>query len=558
MKKTMAAVTALAILACSANAHAASAVVPPIITRGMSDTQVLTLTTLVASELDFLGKYDEVKQLEAAPSGYSGKCLSTDSCLGGIASGNGAKAVLASAATVKGSQLDVLLVFFEGGRIVRSQNFTVENTPAMVADTMSSFVREIITGESTQQAQTRDTVAFDGSNDIDDEDDLFGSDDDLFAGASSSSSRTYDDEDDPPTASSRRDDDDPPLLLTEDIVDLDDLPESRSSSSASRTTAATTTSSTTSSRTTSSSSASSSSSRTTAPKDPPPEEDDDAMPFQLASSSESVEVEIDAGGGTINLGLSDSGSSRSSSSSSSSRDRYDDEDDDRPSSSSSSSRTSSSSSSSSRARYDDDLEDEVDRARSGSSSRYADLDSGRDEDRARTSGDFRDARATLAGRVGAAQFQELGFVTFGLEVAVMTNDHVAVVAGIEPHSTKRSLPPALLEPGQPSTQWNTIVPVNFGVQYHLGQASVRPYVGGDVIIIPGYVAEVEGVELEGGTTAGGARVRGGLNFLLADGFALNLNVSAGMWSGKDFDAVQRDLEDSAAVPQLSGGTLIRF
>jgi opacity protein-like surface antigen len=184
---------------------------------------------------------------------------------------------------------------------------------------------------------------------------------------------------------------------------------------------------------------------------------------------------------------------------------------------------------------------------------------GEDSDRAQTRSRAIDpAVATITGRLGRSAFQTLDFVTYGIEVSVSVNEQLRFVGGIEPHSTKRDIPQLLLQEGEPSTQWNTIVPVNAGLQYSFGESMWRPYLGADVLMIPGYVTEVEGVTLEGGRTATGARARGGLDVILADGFALNLNVSYGRWNGKDFDAVQRDLADTGTVPQGSIGTVIRF
>lgn len=537
MKKTLVAITALALCAvASTSAHAADAVVPPLLTRGMDPLQTLNMTSLVASELDFLGKFDGVTQLEAAPSGFGGKCLSTASCLGGIASKNSASAVVAGAATNKGGNIDIMLVYFDNGRIVRTKEFTVENSPSVVADSMSNFIREIVTGESIQQVQNRDTVAFDDTNSFDDEDDLF-SDDDLFAGippvAAASNSRTI------PTGSGA----DEPSELDELELDLlgDDLsdgpvrePEPEPEPIAYEPVLS----------------------------DPEPVRAEEEFTFEFASSADSVTNAEASTTGVVATNYtepsrassgyvdeyaaepaSSSSSSRSSSSRSSRYDDYDDYDEPRTVRSnnrdSRDSRSSNSRSSSSR---------------SSNSSRFGDLD----DDRATTRAEVGPARATITGRIGRSTFQTLDFVTYGAEVSVSATDNLRFVGGIEPHSTKRTIPPALLEEGQASTVWNTIIPVNAGLQYSFGESMWRPYVGGDVLIIPGYVSEVEGVTLEGGRTATGSRARGGMDVLLSESFALNLNVSIGRWNGKDFDAVQRELEDTGIVPQVSAGTVIRF
>ena len=60
------------------------------------------------------------------------------------------------------------------------------------------------------------------------------------------------------------------------------------------------------------------------------------------------------------------------------------------------------------------------------------------------------------------------------------------------------------------------------------------------------------------SVATGLRARGGIDFIVTDGFGINLNVSAGVWNGEDFAAVQQDLSTNGLVPQLSGGTILRF
>jgi hypothetical protein len=60
----------------SSTALAANAIVVPFIKKGVDPLIVLNITSLVASELDFMGTYEEVDQLDDYPSGYSLACLS--------------------------------------------------------------------------------------------------------------------------------------------------------------------------------------------------------------------------------------------------------------------------------------------------------------------------------------------------------------------------------------------------------------------------------------------------------------------------------------------------
>lgn len=550
MKKSLAVVSLLSIGATSSIAHAGNAVVPPLVTRGMDPLQTLNLTSLVASELDFLGEFDMVDQLESAPSTLNSRCLEAPTCLYKIVTDNGASGLLAGAATINGDNIDLMLVFFNNGRMERSKNFSVENSPSVLADSMSGFVREVVTGESIQQVQTRDTVSF--STDTFSDDDLFSDGgDDLFEGIGPIP------EEDPinrtiPTsggsASSELDDLDLDLLGNDlDDGPLDDRPIARAPEPEPEPEPA----------------------FVPVLSDPEPVQAEEEFTFEFASSIDSV-TDADTNTTTRNQYDDVASSSRSSS-------RYDDLDEpssrgsryddlDEPSSRGSSSRGSryddldepSSRSSASRgSRYDDlDSGSARSNSRANSGSRFDDLDGG--NERVRTDRDFSPSSTSLTARLGRSTFQSLEFVTYGVELGVMVSDTLRFAGGIEPHSTKRDIPPALLEEGEPSTQWNTIVPVNVGLQYLLGEDMWRPYIGGDVIMIPGYVTEVAGVTLEGGRTATGARARVGIDVLLSDSFALNANLSYGMWSGKDFDAVERELADSGSVPQVSAGTVIRF
>ena len=100
-------------------------------------------------------------------------------------------------------------------------------------------------------------------------------------------------------------------------------------------------------------------------------------------------------------------------------------------------------------------------------------------------------------------------------------------------------------------QWNTILPLNAGVQYKFGASKVRPYVGGGLQIIPGVVKDQGGVAI-------GLRARGGADFAITDAFGFNVNVAAGMWSGEQFKQIQDGLRASALVPQFSAGTIFLF
>jgi len=78
-------------------AWASDIAVPPLITRNISSAQSTNMTGLLASELDFLGEFDGVKEVSRKPANLNAKCLFSESCLGGVARSQGTQALLAGA-----------------------------------------------------------------------------------------------------------------------------------------------------------------------------------------------------------------------------------------------------------------------------------------------------------------------------------------------------------------------------------------------------------------------------------------------------------------------------
>ncbi|MEC8425077.1 MAG: hypothetical protein VX000_14935, partial [Myxococcota bacterium] len=162
-----------------------------------------------------------------------------------------------------------------------------------------------------------------------------------------------------------------------------------------------------------------------------------------------------------------------------------------------------------------------------------------------------DMKASIAVRAGYSRFQDLNFVTYGAEASFMATTNLAIVAGAEAYSTLRIVPEEQLDEGQLPQQWNTILPLNAGLQYKFGSSSVRPYIGGGMQVIPGVVKDSGGVAL-------GLRARGGADFAITDVFGFNVNVAAGIWSGQQFQQIEDGFGAAAVVPQLSAGTIFLF
>jgi len=170
-----------------------------------------------------------------------------------------------------------------------------------------------------------------------------------------------------------------------------------------------------------------------------------------------------------------------------------------------------------------------------------------------------DAKASLLGKMGYSNFQSLNFVTYGGEVGIHFGDSVAIAVGLEGYATKQ-LTPILDDNGSPTNtftkEWRVILPISTGVLYHFPGKIAKPYAGGDLQLIPGYVENGAGM-------AYGFRARGGSNFMIAKNFGLNANLSAGFWGGEQFKAIRStktgaDFKQFGFVPQFSVGTLILF
>jgi len=516
-------------------ALAGDAVVTPLVSSAKDAKASYNMASLISSEMDFLGAYDMVDQLDPPVSGLTANCLRSSSCLGGIAKANGVEAVLSGSLVIQGDTVQIHLVMFESGSIVRRKDFNLPNVPSTLADSMTAIVKEVVLGEAPNDAAQAEVAA--AMTEFDD--DVFGEDDDgidSFAGAAGVSNRlatpgnssaSLDDfeMDDPDEGDARAEEEarrkaeedarrraeEEARLRAEEDARRRAEEDARRRAEEERRRQET---------------------ERQAALAAAEEEEDDFSDFQFGSAIGAIQVEAEEAEPTrAEVSYSEPPRSSSSPSSSSRSSRsYEDEDldldeDDRASSRSSSSRSSSSRSSSSRNSS----------SRNSSTSRES----------------SKDSSASVAARLGFCKFQGLSFVTYGAEASFLPTSNVAIVLGIEAYSTRREVPVEYLQPGDPLYQWNTILPFNVGVQYKLGSDNVRPYVGADLQFIPGYVEDQSGV-------AFGGRLRGGVDLLISEAFGFNLNAGAGMWAGQHFEAVAQDFSSSALVPQISAGTLLVF
>ena len=169
-----------------------------------------------------------------------------------------------------------------------------------------------------------------------------------------------------------------------------------------------------------------------------------------------------------------------------------------------------------------------------------------------------EADATITGKVGGGNFQTLNFVTYGGEVGIHLSEAISVHIGGEGYATNQAMP--VLDENGESTgvleqSWRVLIPVSLGLEYHFAGKMAKPYIGADMQVLPAYAGAGSGAAI-------GLRGRLGSNFMVADGFGINLNLAFGFWNGQYFQQVPSPaggtLNATGLAPQLSLGPVIAF
>ncbi len=142
-------------------AQAGDAVVVPFVKKGVDALIVLNITSLVASELDFMGEYGMVDQLDDYPNGFNLSCMSKTSCMSTVGKAQGTDFLVAGSVAASGANFDVYMVLFDvqRGTFVRKKTFKVDKAPEKMADTMGGYVQELVTGKSRAQVEEEHSVA---------------------------------------------------------------------------------------------------------------------------------------------------------------------------------------------------------------------------------------------------------------------------------------------------------------------------------------------------------------------------------------------------------------
>ena len=159
------------------------------------------------------------------------------------------------------------------------------------------------------------------------------------------------------------------------------------------------------------------------------------------------------------------------------------------------------------------------------------------------------------GTTGYARFQSLNFITYGIQASYEVTPNIAVIGGLEAYTTKRTLPSDEVEEGQPASAWNTILPLSLGAIYRpqssaLEQDAIRPFFGGGIQLIPGYVKQ-------GGGMAFGLRAMGGVDYGISDTIGVHATAGTGFWAGSSWYLIE-GLMNTGFIIQTSVGAVMLF
>ena len=579
MSRALRGLPAAALIALSfpSSAFAIEAAVSPFAAVGVDGEVAFNVTSAFSSELEFRIEYDWVEQLSDPPTGMSAKCLSSTSCLKTAGKAAGKNHFIGGNVSAVGDMLEVEVVLFDvdKGTLVRRKTFNT--TEAGLVGDASSFVNELLTGASHEDATAAASVA-DSSEFLDDGDDW--DFDDSYEVSStiplpSNSGKSLDDFDDPleyeAELARERAEEERARQEEEDRLRR----EEEARLAAARAAEEERLRREEEERLRREEEARLAAARAAAEEEERRRRDEEAAAAAAAAAAmtfDEDEMDLDSisfGSAADEITVDDISFGSSASSIviedddpyvADSRSGYDEVDLDDWSD------------------FDDGAddweEDDYDRTSGG----YLDLDAEPEEETSssrRSSGTDRSSRSTdrssrssssssissskssgeglgfqIAARGGVSRYQSFGFITYGAEIGIPVADKVAVRVGLEGFSTEREIPPALRTDANEETRWNTILPFNGGVAFYpITSGTFRPYIGGDITLTP-YTPEFD--------MSPGVRGRAGADLMFSDSFGLNANLALGFWYGKEFAQIQEGLSNSGLVPQASAGTVIVF
>ena len=526
---------ALAVSLVSVPALATEAVVAPLLPSGVDPLIALNITSLVSSEMDFSPDYEHVTQLQEAPETLDRQCVNRSSCLRPIGQAQGVNHVVTgTVGNANADEFELYLVLYDvdRGRFIRKKTFNISSAPDMMADSVMSIVHELLTGQEAteEEPSLAEANGFDSWDD--EEDDFFFTDDDPenrlgTPGNSSNTLSDFDDEDDDWERQQEQEREERARReeaereeerqraeeerRAEERRRAEEAEEARREDNRRR------------------------EEERRAEQARRDAEADDSDDFQFgAVNPDDIGIEdFEFGSAVSDITVDDDYS------------RFDDDVDDDWESQTLS--------------YDDELDsldglDEEPEERR-TSTREPRRESSRSMDRselsarARTSNSYspRDSDLSISLNVGMSKYQTLSFLTSGIEASFAVGDNLTFDAGLEAQSTERS--PTLKqqnELGLPPSLWNTILPVNFGLTFAFNDNQLSPWLGADILLSP-YTRDFD--------IALGARLRGGVDYMLTPLVGINAAVSAGAMYGSEWSTIDEGLNDFAIMPQFTLGTV---
>lgn len=481
------------------NASAQTVVVPPLVARGAPAQTASNMTALISSELEFMGEFENVNPLEKRPSQLGPNCLNSTPCLAGVAKLGGSGVLLAGKVTKYGEEFEVALTYMKSYKIVRTVKRRMSTDPMSVADELAFLVRHAVTGVDPAVKAAEDKVSG-------------------FAGGGVALMDEEEDEDDDDLLMAA-----PAVVYTPSSDPLGDPGDGF---------------------------------------DEDPREDDDragGAAYGAAAVGATAGVAAGAAASASSRGAAAGASARGAAAA----DAFDPD----AISFGGSADDISFGSAASLIEVDDPPEDPV-----GGDDDFIDLaptpapevrrpaprerkpQRQRQPTRQRQSSSS-DGGFEVGASLGYARFQFMNFLTYGIEASYEVTPNIAVVGGFDAYTTKRTLPPEEVEEGQPASAWNTLLPLHLGAVYRptgstLEPQEFRPYIGGGIQLIPGYVKE-------GGGVAFGMRALGGADYALTDNFAVHLAIGTGFWTGEYWYLID-DLRNFGFIFQTNIGAVLAF
>ena len=549
MKRIVELVVALAALG-PGTAWAGKAAVAPLVPDGVKDEIAVNVTNLVAMELDFMGAFDSVQQMDPRPVGLDKACVTSASCLARIQKVAGSDALVAGVLTGAGKNVTVQLAYLEQGKLVRAKAFTAEGTSSVLADRMGGWMEELIKGVSQQQRAKQADLgnlealsaseimgAEDLEDDADDQPRVMGKKGGPIATPQSQSAG---DLGAPLTPEEQKAEAARKAAEAQALADAAALAAAQAAQDADA----------------AKRQAAAAAGQTTAESweditfAPASDITVDAIVFESATSFIQVEGVDNAGAAVAATGAVAAASKKDKKAKLAGEDGA-----------AASANEAYASPEKAQQQPKSKKSERVDYAAINApppKSNSYDSDSRAEVKPQKERDPSEPAFVGVNVGVGFTQFQSLSFLTYGGEVMLRPFAKVAFVGGAHAYSVHRTLPEDLVASGESTTTWNTIIPINVGAQYRPRVAQLEPYAGAEGILIPGYVRAATATEDTGSNLAGGARARVGIDYKLNPTLALNADLALAYLTGENFQYVESGMKTAGVAPQISAGTVFLF